>query len=636
MIKNLSTLKLWQKKIVISIYDAGIVLISYFLSFSIRFGELVPDIFTFKFFPYYTIVHFITCLSCLYFNGLYRGIWRFSSTPDLIRVIKGALSGTVMSMVLLFLFFRLEQIPRSFSIINFLLLVMGLGGGRFIYRLWHDSKTMKNKYHTSGVEFEKVIIIGAGSGGEQLVREMIQNPNILLEPVGFIDDDLSKKGRTIRGIKVLGTSEIIPDLVEKQGVKQAFIAIPSASSSQIRNIVERFKGFNIEIKTLPRMKDIIHGRVEFSQLRRVGPEDLLGRESVDLDIQSLKSMISEKIVLITGAGGSIGRELCRQVCQLSPKFLIALDQTELFIYELEQELIEAFPSQNIIYKIADVRNLEKMESIFLNYTPNVVFHAAAYKHVPIMEFNPLESIQTNIYGTKIVASLSRKYDIEKFVLVSTDKAINPTNVMGTTKRIAEMVCLDLQNDSFKTKFMIVRFGNVLGSSGSVIPLFKKQIEKGGPITVTHKEIKRYFMSIPEATQLVIQAGALGEGGEIFVLKMGDPVKIYDLAKQMILLSGLKLGEDIDIEITGIRPGEKLFEELFYDSENTKSTEHPKILISKTSVLSDNFKAKLDYLLNLPPNTSVEDVKKSLKEVVEEYSPSEPVGNIENNFNEKLM
>lgn len=412
-----------------------------------------------------------------------------------------------------------------------------------------------------------------------------------------MDDDLGKRNKYLHGVPVLGTIDQLAKIVSKTFAEKVFIAIPSASSAQIRRIIDICKNTEVEFKTLPRMGDIIRGEADLSQLRAIEIEDLLGREEVMLDQSSMGAMINDKVVMVTGAGGSIGSELCHQICQFKPRLLICYEIGEFNLYQLEMTLREKFPAQKILPIIGDVRNQGKVEYVISNFSPCTIFHAAAYKHVPMMESNPYESVQTNIKGTKIVAEAAAKFSVARFVLVSTDKAVNPTNIMGATKRVAEIITQLTQADTAKTKFMMVRFGNVLGSSGSVIPLFKKQIEKGGPITVTHPKIQRYFMSIPEACRLVLQAGAIGNGGEIFVLDMGQPVLILDLAKQLIKLSGLREGVDIQIEYTGLRPGEKMFEELFLDGENTKNTMHPLIKIATGGIPPTTFKSIVEEIIS---------------------------------------
>lgn len=605
---------------IIATYDLFVILTTFIISFNIRFSQLNPDIFSSENFSFVVFVGVLPQFITIFLSRIHQGVWRFTGTNDLIRIIKASTFAIASSIITLFIVTRLESIPRTIFIINWMLLILGLGGGRFLYRMWHDSKQAKD----SKLSENRVLIIGAGVGGAQIAKQMQQTSSLNIKIIGFIDDDKKKRGRSIHGVNVLGNVQDIPNIIENTNITQALIAIPSATGVQIRKIIETCKNFDIEIKTLPRIRDILDGKVELSQLRKVTPEDLLGRESINIDSTVVSNMIKDKTVLITGAGGSIGREICRQILTHSPKHIIAYELTELFIYELEKYLESKKEEDSptvITYIVGDVRNKKQLENAIKSYRPDVIFHTAAYKHVPIMEENPLEAIKTNVRGTQLTVDLAEKYQVERFVLISTDKAINPTNIMGTSKRIAEMLCIEKQKES-KTKYMIVRFGNVLGSSGSVIPLFKKQIEAGGPVTVTHQDITRYFMSIPEATQLVIQAGALGTGGEIFVLKMGSPVKILKLAEHMITLSGLKPYEDIEINFTGLRPGEKLYEELFSNVENMQETLHPKIYIAKAVHQTDSFQSKINFLLTLPEGTEKSIIQSCLREIVTEYSPDQ--------------
>ncbi len=552
--------------------------------------------------------------------GNYKGIWRFSSTPDLLRVIKGVSLAVPVAFLGLFLFGLLDSVPRSIFIIQWFLLLVGLGGGRFAYRLYRDNYMSVSYLPPEGKI--KTLVIGAGYAGQQLLRDIKNDIHSDVDVIGFIDDDLGKRGKIIYGIKVLGNVADISQVADRTSASQVVIAIPSASKEQMSKVVAACKGTNLKVRTIPKIGDLISGKIQITKLRQVTPSDLLGRDQVELNLQSMSHMITNKVVLVTGAGGSIGSELCLQIIKYRPRKLICFDMSEFNMYELGFKLEGHVSFSRIEYIIGDVRDLEKIESVFETHRPDVVFHAAAYKHVPMMELNPIEAIKVNILGTQVVARLADKYKLEKFVLVSTDKAVNPTNIMGTTKRIAEMVCQTIQKTS-KTKYAIVRFGNVLGSSGSVIPRFQKQIETGGPITVTHPDILRYFMSIPEAAQLVIQAGAIGNGGEIFVLDMGEPIKIDDLAKQMITLAGLKLGEDIEIEYTGLRAGEKLYEELLADGETTVATTHERVRVAKVREVDEDL---FEHIAVLSHESSLSCIRSKLKLIVPEYSIPEDLIN----------
>jgi len=580
---------------------------SIFLPFTIVTGDLNPV----KNFPFILIMVLAVKWLSFYRMGLYRGIWRFSSTPDLVQVIKGVTLGVLGSFIVVFLYNRLENVPRTSFIIDWFILVVTLGGGRFSYRIWKD--------RPKNFEGTRVLVVGAGVAGVQLVREMGQNPAVNLTVVGFIDDDSRKKGKSLHGVNVIGKVSNLADIIQKESIQKVFIAIPSASSSDVRKIVQACQGENVEVQTLPALNDLLDGKVELSLLRKVRPEDLLGREPILLDQTGLGKMLSRKRVMVTGAGGSIGSELCHQIAKFGPELLILYEQSEFFLYELENKLQSRFPDLKLVCILGDIRNINRMEFAYKTCGPQVIFHAAAYKHVPMLESNPISAVNTNILGTHIVANLAHQYNAEKFVMISTDKAVNPTNVMGTTKRVAEMICQNIQLEkSSQTKFITVRFGNVLGSHGSVIPRFKEQIEQGGPVTVTHPEINRYFMSIPEASQLVLQAASMGKGGEIYVLDMGEPIKILDLAKQMIQLAGMRPYEDIDIQIIGLRPGEKLYEELLADEESTIATSHPKVRVANMRPLKETFSDDLKKITLLESNSSTKSIRDYLKKLVPEY------------------
>lgn len=555
-------------------------------------------------------------------NGLYKGVWRFSSTYDLIRVFKASVSAILLSLVLCFFMTRLIDVPRSMFLIELLLLVVGLGGGRFIYRFLKDQTSLREVIGGTDVEVKNVLIVGAGRAGEKLVRDIHATPALKLKVVGFLDDDKFKRNALIHNIKVLGGIDILPKVVASLNVDKIFIAIPSANGDDVKKIVSYCKETKAEVKILPKMDILLSSQVDIALLRNLKIEDLLGREQVSLDTDHLSEMIAGKVILVTGAGGSIGSELCFQIAKFNPKFIVMCDYCELFMYELELKFKEVFPNIQFYPKILDVRNAQKVDQVFKEYNPEIVFHAAAYKHVPMMEYNPMEAVETNIIGTKIVGEASLRHQVAKFIMISTDKAVNPTNVMGASKRIAEMVITDLSNKSKRenqiTQFISVRFGNVLGSNGSVIPLFRKQIESRTDITVTHPDIIRYFMSIPEACQLVLQAGSMGNGGEIFVLDMGEPVKIVDLAKEMIRLAGLTEGKDIKIVFSGLRPGEKLFEELFSDKEAYEFTHHGKIRKALFRSLSENFHSQLNHLLSLE-SPEADTVVYMIKSLVPEFT-----------------
>lgn len=563
-----------------------------------------------------TITPFIQA-PVFYLSGVYRGVWRYSSTPDLIKVIKSATYAVGSLYGLFYLIFRLDLVPRSLPPLQLILLIVFMGGGRLVYRVMRDS----HEYGRSALKGRnRLLIIGAGNGGERLFREIRKNPGLNLQVIGFIDDSTAFKNRAIHGAPVLGKTADIPSIIEKTKVKNVYIAIPSADSKVIRRIYEKLKPFNLKIKVLPSMSKTLDDDFKIQNLERIKIEDLLGREEVSIKNSTLTHMLEGKKVLVTGAGGSIGSEVCEQLAHFNPSHLIAIDISEYNCYQLDKTLKTKFSSINLLTIVGDVRDKSFIDNIISNENPDVVFHAAAYKHVPLMEFNPYQSCFTNIVGTENVAKSCIENNVERFVLISTDKAVNPTNIMGTTKRVAELVIQNLKCSSHNTKLMTVRFGNVLGSSGSVIPHFREQIKNGGPVTVTHPEITRYFMSIPEASKLVLQAGAMGSGGEIFVLDMGQPVKIIELAKEMISLAVLQEDIDIKINITGLRPGEKLYEEPLMELEALLETNHPKVLVSQARPVPSNFSQLMNELKGLSHLSSRNEYIKVLSQMVPEYKP----------------
>lgn len=604
------------------LYDSIIAAVSFWFALALRFETL--DFTLYPIFPLgeiFLLTEFILVSSFL-MNGLYQGMWRFSSTHDLIRVIKASVIGVVFSVVGSFVINRLDGIPRSMFFVQFLILVSGLGGGRLLFRFLKERIVMREFLGGEDQDIKNVLIVGAGRAGEKLLRDIYTTPALKLKVIGLIDDDKYKKNALIHNSKIFGNTNLIPKIVREYQVDKIFIAVPSASGDDVKRIVDFCKETDVEIKILPKMDQLLSNQVEISLLRNLKIEDLLGREQVQLDTAHLNVMINDKVILVTGAGGSIGSELCFQIAKFQPRLIVMADFCELFMYELELKFKSTYPDIAIYPKIVDVRNVAKVDDLFSEYKPQIVFHAAAYKHVPMMEFNPSEAIETNVKGTKIIAEASFKHQALKFIMISTDKAVNPTNVMGASKRIAEMVVTDIskkaQDRNWPTKFISVRFGNVLGSNGSVIPLFTKQIEDRRDVTVTHPDIIRYFMSIPEACQLVLQSGSMGQGGEIFVLDMGEPVKIVDLAKEMIKLAGLVLDRDIKIVFSGLRPGEKLYEELFSEKEIYELTHHGKIRRALFRKLDNSFQDKLNRLLNLESATP-DTIVYFIKDLVPEFT-----------------
>lgn len=598
-------------------FDVFVAIFSFWFALALRLETLDFTRYPTARLGEFFVISVAILVSSFIFNGLYKGVWRFSSIYDLVRVIRASAMGVILSLVGSFFLNRLEGVPRSMFFIQFLLLVVGLGGGRFVYRYMKDRKALKQLVF-GGEDIRNVLIVGAGRAGEKLVRDIFATPALKLKVVGFLDDDRTKRNALIQNVKVFGGVHLIPSMVEKYNVDKIFIAIPSASGDDVKKIVNFCKETKAEIKILPKMDQLLSTQVGISLLRNLNIEDLLGREQVKLDTSYLNAMITDKVVMVTGAGGSIGSELCIQIAKFNPAMIIMADYCELFMYELEMKFKEEYPNISFYPKILDVRNAARVDHVFNEYQPQIVFHAAAYKHVPMMEYNPMEAVETNIKGTKIVGEAALKYGAEKFIMISTDKAVNPTNVMGASKRIAEMVITDLSKKSDTTKFISVRFGNVLGSNGSVIPLFRRLIEDRKDITVTHPDIIRYFMSIPEACQLVLQAGSMGKGGEIFVLDMGEPVKIVDLAREMIRLAGMVEGRDIKIVFSGLRPGEKLYEELFSNKEAYEFTHHGKIRKALFRLLDDSFHSNLNNLLSLE-SAEPDTIVYLIKDLVPEFT-----------------
>lgn len=545
--------------------------------------------------------------------GLYRGVWRFASVADLKRIFLAVSSAAVLLAAFFFMLKTDVVIPRSVLVLDPLLLILFMGGSRFAYRAWKEHLL----YGMTLKQGEPVIVLGAGEAAIALVKDLARSTQWRV--VALLDDDLTMQGREIFGVKVRGTIAQLASVSRYLSVKYVIVAMPSVHHQKRREAIEMANALELEVMTVPAIDDLMSGKVSVSQIRKVDVEDLLGRDSVKLDSSGLQMLIDQKVVMVSGAGGSIGSELCRQIVKYQPNVLVCLDISEFSLYQLEQELSPLSLPTRLIYLTTDVKNSVQMNHILAQYQPSVVFHAAAYKHVPMMENgNVWEALSNNVIGTHTIAKACKDNGVAKFVLISTDKAVNPTNVMGASKRLAEMVCQGLQGDK-GTRFVIVRFGNVLGSSGSVIPKFREQIAKGGPITITHPEITRYFMSIPEAAQLVMQAGLMGKGGEIFVLDMGEPVKIADLALDMIRLSGFS-ADEIKIEYVGLRPGEKLYEELLADDEHTMPTPHEKLRIAQARTANLSWVSNLLVWIEGLHGSHEAQMKLELSGWVEEYSP----------------
>lgn len=562
--------KLYVKFPVIA-FDAVSIPLAWSLAYWLRYNlHFVPEVLASVHALYALCILTVVQLTCYYYFKVYRGLWRFSSLNDVVRILRAVISATVLSIFIFYLSSLLSYIPRAVLPLYSIILVTMLCGGRLLLRVYWDRHGQKK---AEARETKRVLVIGAGQAGESLIRDLKRSQ--IYHPIGLIDDSLSKRGLEVHGVRVLGTLKQLQVLVHEHEIDLIFIAIPSARSAVMRRIVSYCERCQVPFRTLPSIHALVSGRVQINALREVNIEDLLGRDQVEIHWDSIRHTIQEQCVLVTGGGGSIGSELCRQILRLSPKKLIILEHNEYNLFKIEQELKKSHPHISIELALANVVDVVAVNHIFQSFQPDLVFHAAAYKHVPMLEDQIRVAIQNNVLGTKHVAEASVAVGVKKFILISTDKAVNPTNVMGSTKRVAEIYCQNL-NTRVTTQFITVRFGNVLGSVGSVVPLFQQQLQKGGPLTVTHPEIERYFMTISEACQLILQAMTNGQGGEIFVLDMGLPIKIRYLAEQMIRLAGKEPGKDIIIEYTGLRPGEKLYEELFHASEELVETAHEKL------------------------------------------------------------
>ncbi|MHC4573715.1 MAG: polysaccharide biosynthesis protein [Planctomycetota bacterium] len=553
----------------------------------------------------------------------YRGWWRYVGISDLTGIAAASLVSTFIIVSLWFIMLNmaslrsvlrnLTEVGQGVFMADMFATVLLLGGLRMVIRLYHEEfKTVE-----SG-RLKRFLIVGAGNAGEALLREMHRMPVAEYDVVGFVDDDAVQQGTNIHGIPILGTVERLPGICKSRNIDEIAIAMPSATARQLRRVIQVCEGTKIRFRTVPSITDIASGKFRVSQIRDVDISDLLGREAVQLDLDLIEAFIRDKVILVTGAGGSIGSEMCRQVCNFGPQLLLLVEQAENPLFYAERELTNEFPTIHLKVLICNITDSVRVQEVFARYKPEVVIHAAAHKHVPMMELNPGEAVKNNVVGTQVVADAADKYGAENFVMISTDKAVNPTSIMGSSKRIAEMYIQDLNRTS-KTHFVTVRFGNVLGSDGSVVPIFKKQIAQGGPVTVTHPEMKRYFMTIPEAVQLVLQAATMGQGGEIFVLDMGEPVKIADLARELITLSGFRPEEDIEITFTNPRPGEKLFEELSIKGEDMQPTRHSKIVIWK-NIPMDRAKlvSGIRELVQVAKTQDHSEIVRRIKELVPEY------------------
>jgi FlaA1/EpsC-like NDP-sugar epimerase len=636
------------RTVIAFVHDIGAAVVAWWLAYSFRFNFDIPPLYLASLTEILPWLVPIYAAIFLWF-GLYRGLWHYASLPDLKRILFAVLTSAVVVPVALFMVQRLIGVPRTVPLLAPILLLFIMCGSRLAYRLWKEHRL----YGQNKTEGNLVLVLGAGDAAVTLLKELTRS--VQWKVVGLLDDDPAKRGVMLHGFKVLGRVDELPVVTQKLGVAHAIIAMnsfardrrlsprsqpdrrkPDRLHRDRRRALELCASAGVKALTIPSYDDLISGKITVSQIRTVELEDLLGRDPVVLDNAGLHGLLTGKTILITGAGGSIGSELCRQILKFEPGRLVLFELNEFALYNVEQEFKANFPDIPMAFTIGDVKDQARLGQIFSRYRPAVVFHAAAYKHVPLMELeNAWQAVHNNVLGTHSLAQAAIEHGVEKFVLISTDKAVNPTNVMGASKRLAEMVCQALQQSvaGLLTRgsglqvpgFVMVRFGNVLGSAGSVIPKFREQIKKGGPITVTHAEITRYFMSIPEAAQLVLQAGLMGgnnDSGEIFVLDMGEPVKIADLARDLIRLSGLS-ENDIQIVYNGLRPGEKLYEELLADDENTLPTPHPKLRIAQARQVGKQWLEDLLAWLNEHPVLSDEEVKQELRKWVPEYSCQDP-------------
>lgn len=608
---------LWLRRLFLVIYDILAVIVSSYFALLIRFDfsfDAIPmqyEAVVLKALPFSIL---LTLIAFAIFR-LYSSLWTYAGATELTYIVGAGIMAGFLNMFLIFTINMKTHIPlpRSYYVYYTINLIVLVFISRYAYR------ALRSFLHKriGDAEKKRVLIIGAGSAGDSLIREISHSRYLNMKVVGVIDDNNSKIGNYIHGVRVVGNRNSIAEYVERLKVDEIIVAMPSVPMQNIKEILHICKETGCELKRLPGMYQLVNGEVSVSKIRDVDVNDLLGREPIQVDLDSIMNYVSNRVIMVTGAGGSIGSELCRQIAKHHPRMLVMVDIYENTTYDIQNELKESFPELNLVVLIASVRNTKRMDYIFEQYRPEIVYHAAAHKHVPLMEDSPNEAVKNNVLGTWKVVQAADKWQVKRFVMISTDKAVNPTNIMGATKRICEMLIQTYDKHS-RTEFVAVRFGNVLGSNGSVIPLFQKQIAAGGPVTVTHPDIIRYFMTIPEAVSLVLQAGAYAKGGEIFVLDMGEPVKIVDLARNLILLSGHKPDEDIKIIFTGLRPGEKLYEEMLMKEEGMQNTENRLIHIGKPIEMDeDRFMEQLrklsEYVVEEP-----EDIREMVKEIVPTY------------------
>ncbi|GAB6095164.1 nucleoside-diphosphate sugar epimerase/dehydratase [Desulfatiferula olefinivorans] len=621
-------IRIYRNLVIILFLDALVLGFSYYLAHLARFDFKVSSgqaALMLKTLPLVVLIK----IGIFYVCNLYRGMWRFTSIQDVMNIVKAAVISSCVIVGGLLIYNRFQGFSRSVFVNDLCFTILAVAGIRLSVRIFFEHysgffvKLAGPELPADAPRPRRLLIIGAGAMGEKifrLIRDAVEPRRYAV--VGFLDDHPVKIGKLIHGVKVLGAVRDIKAAVEKTSAEEALIAIPSATSEQMREIVRQCKAAGIVFKTLPTMDEMINGQISVNSIREVAYTDLLGRKDIKLDEGTIGDSIKGRVVMVTGAGGSIGSELCRQICRFKPKRILLYERAESPLYEIDLELRNRFTGVGVVPILADIQNMNQLERTFSMYKPEIVYHAAAYKHVPMLEAHAWKAVRNNVIGTFNLSECATKFEIDRFVFVSTDKAVRPTNVMGATKRIAEIL---IQNqEAFKkcrTKFMIVRFGNVVGSAGSVLPLFKRQIERGGPVTVTHPEVTRYFMTIPEAAQLILQAGAMGEGGEIFILDMGEPIKIDHIARDLIRLSGLEPGKDIRIDYVGLRPGEKLYEELITEGEGIVPTEHKKIMVLRGEVQNlQILNGNIGKLAALAEEQDTDRIIEKLKAIVPEYSP----------------
>ncbi len=614
--KKTFNVKLFYRRTCLIIYDIISIVFASYMAVFIRYEfhvDMIPEHFLMpinRFLP----INILLTLGIFYLFRLYHSLWAFAGETELQNLVVSCVISAVINGVGLQFFKTAGQpVPQSYYFLYMFVLICMIFASRFSYRFLRSQKhKIQNKKNVISV-----MVVGAGEAGNVIIKEIVNSNFSTMVIKCVIDDDKGKWGKYIQGIKVAGGRDKIIECADVYGIDEIIVAMPAISRAEMRKILEICKETNCKLRSLPGMYQLVNGEVNVSKLRDVEVEDLLGRDPISVDLDSILGYVQNKTVLVTGGGGSIGSELCRQIASHKPRQLVILDIYENNVYDIQQELKTKYPELKMVVLIASVRNTNRMNRIFEKFNPDIVYHAAAHKHVPLMEDSPNEAVKNNVFGTWKTAQAAAFYGVKKFVLISTDKAVNPTNIMGASKRICEMI-IQTFNNHYDTEFVAVRFGNVLGSNGSVIPLFRKQIMAGGPVTVTHPDIIRYFMTIPEAVSLVLQAGAYAKGGEIFVLDMGEPVKILDLAENLIRLSGYRVGEDIKIEFTGLRPGEKLYEELLMEEEGLKETANKLIHVGKPIEIDEmQFFAQLKKLKEESKNES-RDIRPLIQEIVPTY------------------